>query len=42
MHVNRSVKALSVKIITRYAVDRSMNIKLTPSCDGIVASNLYG
>jgi len=40
IHTNRSVKALSVKIITRDAVDRGTNIMLTPSCDGVVASNL--
>jgi hypothetical protein len=31
---------LSVKIITRDAVHWSMNIMLTPSCDGAVDSNL--
>jgi hypothetical protein len=40
IHANRSVKELSVKIVTRDAVDWTMNIMLTPSCDGVVASNL--
>lgn len=40
IHANRSVKGLSVKIVTRDAVDWTMNIMLTPSCDGVVASNL--
>jgi len=40
IHANRSVKELSVKIVTRDAVDWTMNSMLTPSCDGDVASNL--
>jgi hypothetical protein len=40
VHTNRSVKELSVKIVDRDAVDWTINIMLTPSCDGAVDSNL--